>query len=67
MVVKGVQWGVTGRGMVHTYLLVLQDLAALHGAHHGRIDGVAPIPPDILHHPLALIRRRPGNLQKCYH
>jgi hypothetical protein len=44
-------------------LLVLQDFAALHGTHDGCIYGVAAVSAHVLHHPLALIRGRPRDLQ----
>ncbi len=44
-------------------LLVLQDLAALHGAHDGRVDLVAPVAVHVLHHLLALVARRQRQLR----
>ena len=47
-------------GKAEAHLLVLQDLAALHGAHDGGVDGMPPVLVHVLHHlpPLVLGRRR---------
>jgi hypothetical protein len=40
------------------YLLVVHDLARLHGAHDRGVDGVLPVLGHVLHHPLLLVRQR---------
>lgn len=40
------------------HLLVVHDLARLHGAHDGGVDGVLPVLGHILHDPLLLVRQR---------
>lgn len=44
------------------YLLVLQDLAALHGAHNGCVYGVSPVLVHVLHHLPTLVLGRRRNL-----
>mmetsp|Transcript_37707 Transcript_37707/g.83986 ORF Transcript_37707/g.83986 Transcript_37707/m.83986 type:complete len:299 (-) Transcript_37707:1703-2599(-) len=47
---------------LHHQLLVLQHLAALHGAHNGGVNGVLAVLVHVLNHPLLLVHRGQGHL-----
>ena len=43
---------------LHCQLLVLEDLAGLHGTHDGSINSISPVLVQVLNHLLALIDGR---------